>query len=207
MGGVEERVFRPSVGRWFGYAWLVFAGVNLADLLWRGGSRTSWVIAAVLLFFTAVVYVTVLRPKVVAETGGLRIVNPLRDVWVPWGAVTDVDATDMVRVHVGGPRPYRCWAVQAPNRQRRRASRSRTQPGGAASGGGSRTASGPSAEVTASAAGRTHAEYVAAELSDMAGRGRRGAPVESGPTVTWSRWSLAVVGTGAVLVLASVVVP
>lgn len=208
-------MFRPSVARWFGYAWLVFAAFNLADLAWRGGSRTSWVIAAVLLLITAVVYVTALRPRIVADAGGLRIVNPLREVRVPWGAVTDVDATDMVRVHAGGQRPYRCWAVQAPNRQRRRASRSRAQAGGAAAGsrGGAtsgsrgRTASGASAEVTASAAGRTHAEYVAAELSDMAGRGRRDAPTESSTVVTWSRSSLAVVGVGAALVLASVLAP
>lgn len=200
---VEKRVFRPGAGRWFGYAWLVFAGLNLADLAWRGSSRTAWVIGAVLLLATAVVCATALRPRIVADEDGLRIVNPLRTVVVPWGAVVDVDAKDTVRVHAAAERPYRCWAVQVSNRQRRRARPGR-RPAGTSTGAAGRRSSGVSPEI---AEERTHAEYVAAELSDMARRARRDTTSGGTEVVTWSRWSLAALGAGAVVVLAAMLVP
>lgn len=197
---MDRQVFRPSVGRWLGYAWLVFAAANIADLAWRGHSRTAWVIGAVLLLASAIVYITALHPRIVADATGLRIVNPLREISVPWGAVTDVTAADTVRVHTRRPRPYSCWAVQAGSRRRAHGARSRTQTGGR---GGD---PGVTADDPGAAAGRSRTEYVATELADMAQRGRDNAAAGRTETVTWSGWSLAVLGLGVSLVVAASVI-
>lgn len=209
MEGVQRQVFRPTVGRWLGYAWLVFVALNLADLAWRGDSRQAWVIGAVLLLATALVYVAALRPRIVADSSGLRIINPLREVAVPWGAVTEVDAMDSVRVHTGDGRAYRCWAVHAPNRQRRRAynRRRRGAVGGSPAGNPRGASSAPRADVTATAAGRTRAEYVAEQLAEMAREGRHDAPAGRTESVVWSPWALGALGVGVVLVLAAALVP
>lgn len=211
---VKKRVFRPGFGRWFGYAWLVFAALNLVDLAVRGDDRTALVIATVLLLATAIVYVTTLRPRITADDSGVRIVNPLRDVAVPWGAVTEVEALDTVRVYTGEGRYFRCWAVQVANRQRRRAHSRRLggragagSAGSSSSAGMGRTSSGPSPEIADRAARRTRAEYVASVLDETAQRARRDAAPGRTATVSWSWLSLALLGSGVAVVLAAALIP
>jgi hypothetical protein len=55
------------------------------------------------------VYACALRPRVVADSGGITVVNPLREYRVPWGSVTGVDLAESVRVHYApstSPSPF-----------------------------------------------------------------------------------------------------
>ncbi len=50
------------------------------------------------------------RPHVRVDPGGVRLVNVLRTVTIPWGAITAVASRWGLRVEAGG-RTYRAWAV------------------------------------------------------------------------------------------------
>jgi hypothetical protein len=80
-------------------AWVVVAVLLLLDVLVRGEGREAWIAGAVLAASVAVVYLVWLRPRVVVTERGLRVINPLRETFVPWAAVRWVDVTDVLRVH------------------------------------------------------------------------------------------------------------
>ena len=93
-----RQVFR-SVGAvvvW--WVWLLFAVGNLIDLAVQGRDHLSLVAAFILLFATGIVYITALRPRVIADDDGLTIANPVRDHRVGWAAVAGADPTDLLRV-------------------------------------------------------------------------------------------------------------
>jgi hypothetical protein len=74
-----------------------------------------------------VVYACALRPRVVADPGGITVMNPLRDHRIPWGSVTGVDLKESVQVHcVKEPGAKRgkvihSWALYTQRRSRLRA--------------------------------------------------------------------------------------
>jgi len=120
----QSKVFRlpGAVVAWG--AWVIFAAANLIDLAIQGRSHTAAEIAAALAVITGLVYACALRPRVVADPGGITVMNPLRDHRVPWGSVTAVDLAESVRVHftpeAGATREkvIHSWALHArrPNR-------------------------------------------------------------------------------------------
>ena len=57
------------------------------------------VTALLVLVITGVVYSCAWRPKIVADTSGIAVINPVRDHQVPWAAITTVDVVNAVRVH------------------------------------------------------------------------------------------------------------
>src|SRR5262249_9543906 len=73
------------------------------------------------------VYACALRPRIVADARGITVENPLRDHYVPWGAVERVDAVNAVGVHcVAAPgaakgKVVHSWAVQSSPRSAQRA--------------------------------------------------------------------------------------
>ena len=96
--------------------------------------------AAALLLVTAVAYVAALRPRVIADPGGIVVRNPLRDHRLPWPAVQRVDLGTLLRVHCSwqealdkgrgqqdAPRPetaertrvFQAWAIQSSPRPAR----------------------------------------------------------------------------------------
>jgi hypothetical protein len=95
----QSKVFRlpGAIVAW--WAWVAFAAANLIDLAIQGRSHTALEIVVALLAITGVVYACALRPRVVADSGGITVMNPLRDHRVPWGSVTSVDLAESVRVH------------------------------------------------------------------------------------------------------------
>jgi hypothetical protein len=115
----QSKVFRlpGSIVAW--WAWVAFAAANLIDLAIQGRSHTAVEIAVALLAITGLVYACALRPRVVADLGGITVINPLRDHRVPWGSVTSVDLAESVRVHyapdAGSPRQkvIHSWALYA----------------------------------------------------------------------------------------------
>ncbi|XKK41078.1 PH domain-containing protein [Nocardiopsis sp. ARC36] len=97
--------------------WIVIAVLLLLDVLWRGEGRSSWIAGALLVASIAAVHLVWLRPRVVSTERGMRVVNPLRETFVPWSAVVWVDVTDVLRVHTPG-RIVRSWPLRETKRQR-----------------------------------------------------------------------------------------
>ena len=128
----QSKVFRlpGAIVAW--WAWVIFAAANLIDLAIQGRSHTAAEIAVALAGITGVVYACALRPRVVADSGGITVMNPLRDHRVPWGSVTGVDLAESVRVHYApptSPSPFtgaapvkviHSWALYARRRNRLR---------------------------------------------------------------------------------------
>ncbi|QVQ51141.1 PH domain-containing protein [Spiractinospora alimapuensis] len=107
---------RSTLAWGLGLAWMVFAAGNLVDVAVRGSGPSAHLATAALVASCGVVYVLVLRPRVTHTEDTLRIVNPLRDVWIPWKSVTQVDVTDVLRVHVG-EEVHRAWALRQKSRR------------------------------------------------------------------------------------------
>ena len=99
----QSKVFQlpGAIVAW--WAWVIFAAANLIDLAIQGRSHTAAEIAVALAGITGVVYACALRPRVVADSGGITVMNPLRDHRVPWGSVTGVDLAESVQVHYAPP--------------------------------------------------------------------------------------------------------
>ena len=93
------QTFRSPTAVIVWWVWLLFAAANLIDLAVQGRDHLSVVAAAILLLATGVAYVTAQRPRIIADTSGLTVVNPLRDHHVGWAQVSRVDLVDLLRVH------------------------------------------------------------------------------------------------------------
>ena len=74
-----RQVFRSVGAVVIWWIWLLFAVGNLIDLAVQGRDHLSLVAAFILLFVTGIVYITALRPRIVADDDGLTIANPVRD--------------------------------------------------------------------------------------------------------------------------------
>jgi hypothetical protein len=206
-GRGKGRIFRSTGARVAGWAWLVFAAVNLVDLAVRGDDLAALVAAAVLLFGCGLAYVLGLRPRIVADETGVRLHNPLRDVRIPWPALRRIEAAQTLRLHCvaerdagpGESRSFNAWVMQTSPRARARAQRrSRREV--------------PDA-VARHLEGRTPVDFVAEQLTELAARGRPGAGSRGDkddrddrdtdrPTVTWAAPAVAAVALpGAALVV------
>jgi Bacterial PH domain len=113
------RTFLSSGIRFCGWAWIVFAVLNLADLAWRGRDMASVVAAAVMLLGCGIAYTVALRPRVVADDEAVRFHNLLRDVRLPWGAIDRFEGGDAVYAYVGEER-HRAFVLQTSPRARAR---------------------------------------------------------------------------------------
>ena len=98
-----RQVFRSPGAVVVWWVWVLFAVGNLIDLAVQGRDHLSLVAAFILLFVTGIVYVTALRPRIIADADGLTIVNPVRDHRVGWAAVAGADPTDLLRVRCEWP--------------------------------------------------------------------------------------------------------
>jgi hypothetical protein len=117
--------------------------VLLVVLVFGHRDHATLVTAAVVVAITGIMYSCALRPRIVAEAGGIAVVNPLRVHEVPWPAVIRVDLVHNVRVHyrdpaggvpaggvpaggvpaggmLGGEKIVHSWAVQSTGRSRTR---------------------------------------------------------------------------------------
>jgi len=97
-------------GRFVAWFVVVVAVMGAVDIVVSGDARAY---AAGLLVIGAVclvAYVLGLRPAVLEEIDRVCVRNPLRTCEIPWGSVTNVDVTDVLRVH-STERVVRCFAV------------------------------------------------------------------------------------------------
>ncbi|MHB1431164.1 MAG: PH domain-containing protein [Streptosporangiaceae bacterium] len=121
-----KRVYRMTTPVVLWWCWLGFLVLALADLLIQGHQLPSARIALGALTITAVVYAAALWPRVIADSGGIRVRNPFRIFDIPWGAVNGVYLAESVEVQCARPAPKKdktvaCWALAAPRRSRARA--------------------------------------------------------------------------------------
>jgi Bacterial PH domain len=124
----EREVFRSAGSTVLSWAWFVVAVIILVDLAVQGRDHAAVVTALLVLAITGVVYACAWRPKIVADSTGVAVINPVRDHQVPWTAVSNVDVVNAVRVHCE-PAPGAArgkilysWAVQSSARSARKAS-------------------------------------------------------------------------------------
>ncbi|GII53195.1 hypothetical protein Pth03_15840 [Planotetraspora thailandica] len=194
---MKNQTFRSKVGWVFGWAWIVFAAWNTWDLIAHGSMPSALIAGAVLGVITLVVFLLALRPAIVAEQGGVRVRNPLRNAYVPWNAVGDVHVTHSIIIEAGHT-TIRCWTPQATARERARAT---ARAGRTAKTQQTMT---PGERAAAEAvAGRTHADFVAQQLSDMSQT--RSGDSTGETAVTWSPSALAAVAATVVLVVVTVI--
>jgi len=92
-------VFRSAGSLILSWAWFVVAAIVLVDLAVQGRDHVALVTAVVVLVITGIVYACAWRPKIVADSAGISLINPVRDHRVPWLAVVKVDVVNAVRVH------------------------------------------------------------------------------------------------------------
>jgi len=116
------QVFRSPTAVIVWWVWVLFAAANLIDLAVEGRDRLSLVAAGILVLVTGIAYVTAQRPRVIADSAGITIVNPLRDYHIGWAGVTQVDLADLLRVHCrwgpGDTKVIHSWAVHYSRRRK-----------------------------------------------------------------------------------------
>jgi len=95
----SPQTFRSPTAVIIWWVWLLFAAANLADLAVQGRDHFSLVAAAILVLATGVAYVAAQRPRIVADSAGVTVVNPLREHHIGWAGVTKVDLADLLRIH------------------------------------------------------------------------------------------------------------
>jgi hypothetical protein len=105
-------VFRPHGSRILAAVLVVAALTGVVAVLATGGPR-AWPSTLPLLLVGYVAWLLFWYPKVVVEAAGVRLVNPLRTLLVPWNAVIDVD-TKYSMTLVTPTRRYSAWAAPAP---------------------------------------------------------------------------------------------
>jgi uncharacterized membrane protein YgcG len=212
----ERQVFRSPAALAIWWLWALFALANLIDLVVQGRDHASLVAAFILLLVTGIVYITALRPRIVADADALTIVNPVRAHRVDWAAVAGADPTDLLRVRCEWPagdktarQAIYSWAVHSSRRRQvaaelraRRQSRSGSR-GGFGAGGGFGSASlgwggalGTAAEPSPEGDPlRVDPSRVIATLTARAEQARLDAPgtVATAPVATWDLIAVAAV--------------
>lgn len=176
-----------------GWAWLAFAVINAIDLAIQWHHRAALVYGAILALGTGVAYACALRPRLIADSTGIKIRNPLRDCAAPWGAIRAVDVGEAVQVHYSLPdgteKVFPSWAMfsssraqlKADMRARKRARQLSKQ---------SPTYNKLPTDAKDTMA-RTEAQLVAWQLDERAERARLDGAAIGQPTLTWA-WSSAV---------------
>ncbi|WP_202638000.1 PH domain-containing protein [Bailinhaonella thermotolerans] len=189
---MKPQVFRSRLALAFGFVWLAFVLFNLVDIAIRGRNAEGLAASAVLLAITAVVYVTCLRPGIVAREDGVLVRNPLRTAFLPWRAIDEIAVAHAI-VFKSGDLVVRSWTPQTSAKERAQAVRKGPEQ---------------SAELKPDAReafrGRTHADYVAAQLEEMAEQ-RAGRSAETPATVSWAPTSVGAMAAAALLVILAIV--
>ena len=192
------------------WAWVVFAVANLVDLAVQGHNRTSLQIAVALLAITGLVYACALRPRVITDSDGLTMLNPIRDYRVPWGRVSDIYLGESVQVHCSPGassakvKVLHSWALYSPRRSRLKAEvRGRRWDRNQASRPGGYGRMPVEARETAK---QTSVELMAREIEGMA-RQARAQGAADGPVVpSWAWPSLAAFGVPALVLVLLIVI-
>ena len=115
----EQEQYLSTSNRITGVVVMLIGVLGLLDIVleWRtaGGLMVAGVIGILMVF----AYAGLVRPSVNLRPDGLLIRNHLRDHRIPWNKITDVDVTDILRVHTERGK-IRCPGVQLVMRDMRK---------------------------------------------------------------------------------------
>jgi hypothetical protein len=187
------RVFRSGGIRFSGWAWMVFAVLNLIDLAWRGRDIASLTAVAAMLFGSGIAYVVALRPRILADDEAVTLHNLFRDVRVPWSAVERVEGGDAVYVHSAGRR-FRAFVLQTSPRSRAKAEMR------------ARRDEDPLPDAVAEyVRGRTATDFAVDQLRDQAKEAKK-TDDEALASVTWAWPAIVALAVPGVLTLAMIIV-
>ncbi|GII61270.1 hypothetical protein Skr01_13550 [Sphaerisporangium krabiense] len=205
---MKPQIFRSKTAWVLGWVWMAFAAFNGVDLILNGRIPSAMVAGAVLAVLTAAVFVGCLRPAIVPREDGVLVRNPLRNVFVPWKAVDGVQVSHAITIE-SGDTSVRCWTPQASARERAKAVRRGTVATPAKQGryptSQPQVSKAEQAALTAMA-GRTHADWVAQQLTETAEKKSRD-PGERRPlTMSWSPSALSALAAAFVFVIAALIV-
>ena len=84
----------------------------LVSMAWHWADHPQPLFAAWVLVGLALVWSLLVRPAVVLDDDGVTIRNVLRDFFIPWVRVTDVEFHWNLKVFAGD-RPYVAWAISS----------------------------------------------------------------------------------------------
>ncbi|MFD0655691.1 PH domain-containing protein [Thermocatellispora tengchongensis] len=178
-----KQIFRSKAAFVLGWIWVVFAAVMAADLIIRFNGAPSVVAGAVLAVLTALIYITSLRPATVLREDGVLVRNPFRDTFLPWTAIDDIRVSHAIQIEHGDGKIVRCWTPQASARERASATRRGTAPPRRGRFTADPTPTKAEQAALDAVAGRTHADFVAQQLTErMETAKRRAALTDPAPT-------------------------
>lgn len=200
-----QTVFRliPPVVIW--WAWVIFAVVIAVQAVISGHDYVAAELTAGLAGVTGIVYATALRPRVVADEDGVRVLNPFRDHRIGWGGLNGVYVGDSLEFSCARPAPRKdktiyCWALYSGRRSRLRAQRRAARDQARGIGGGF----GVSSRAPAEAHERARQDAVQVVADEIGRRSadaqQRGAPAAL-VTSTWAWWPIAFVLVPAAVLL------
>jgi hypothetical protein len=106
----DYRVHHLTTGRVVAVLLLFAVAFSFVDVVRRGALGSTLPGLLFLLGGCSLGYLLGLRPAVAEAVDAVEVRNPLRTTRIPWAAVTDVDVTDVLRVHAGEV-VVRCFAL------------------------------------------------------------------------------------------------
>lgn len=116
----ENEQYLSTSNRITGVVVMVIGVLGLIDILLEWRTLGGLEVAAFIGILMVITYVHLVRPSVTLRPQNLLIRNHIRDHVVPWNKITEVDVTDILRVHTEEQR-LRCPGVQLVMRDMRKA--------------------------------------------------------------------------------------
>jgi hypothetical protein len=93
--------FRPTSGYWLGWFGVVLFAAVAAEVLARSRSGSSLAAASALAWGALVMWIGLVRPRVLARSDHVLLRNAFRDIAVPWHLVDGIMVRLTLRVYVG----------------------------------------------------------------------------------------------------------
>jgi hypothetical protein len=109
---MAQRVFRQRSSVWLAVMSAVTAVLLLLSLVRSWAQYPRPLFGAWVLLGVAVAWSIFVRPSVVIDAQGVTIRNIVRDIHIPWAALTDVSTRWNLKV-MAGNRGYNAWAISS----------------------------------------------------------------------------------------------
>ena len=107
-----QRVFRQRSSVWLAVMSAVTALLLLLSLVRSWAQYPRPLFGAWVLFGVAVAWSIFVRPSVVIDAQGVTIRNIVRDIHIPWAALTDISTRWNLKV-MAGNQGYNAWAISS----------------------------------------------------------------------------------------------
>lgn len=115
----NPEVFRPKSRFAIAFVLILQTVLLVFQIVGLEEEQSGFIAAAAFVAANTAIWLLFLRPKIVFFDEGVKIVNPLTEVTIPWSAVESIDSQLAFSVRVGGKK-FSAWAAPAPGRQHSR---------------------------------------------------------------------------------------